>query len=109
MSNNENERGAPGEAAGDGQAAHGYRNEVSWDGGEGGQPYANQGQEEQDPAAAAEVEGGDLGPVAGNNVAQFDAVKGKPGQPAPEPPRLPATGSDHVEEHQGEHHHERDA
>ena len=49
---NENDRKDPGEAEGDGRAAHGYRNEVSWDGGKGRQPYSNQGTEEQGTAAA---------------------------------------------------------
>jgi hypothetical protein len=99
----------PGEAEGDGGAAHGYRNEVSWDGGEGRQPYANQGAQEQDTAAAGEVEGGDLGAVAGHNIEQLEAVRGKPGRPAVEPPQRPQAASDHVEEHEGKNHHERDA
>ena len=33
------------------RAQHGYRNEVSWDGGKGRQPYTNQ-EEELPPAAA---------------------------------------------------------
>lgn len=72
---------SPGEAANDGQARHGPRSEVSWDGGKGRQPYANQGKQEQDPAAAGEVEAGDRGESSGRNLEQLDAVRGKPGAP----------------------------
>jgi hypothetical protein len=77
---------SPGEARGDGQAQHGYRNEVSWDGGKGRQPYTNQGEQEQGPAAGGTFEGGDRGDVSGRNVDQFDEVSGKP-----EPTRGEAT------------------
>lgn len=77
---NENEQATPGEAEGDGRARHGYRNEVSWDGGQGFQPYTNQ-EEELGPAAAREFEGGDAGDVAGRNADQLDAVKRKPERP----------------------------
>ena len=90
---NENESSAPGEgkdpgeAAGDGQAQHGYRNEVSWDGGKGRQPYTNQGDVEQGPDTAREYAGGDAGDVAGRNVEQLEAVKRKPGRTESEVPR----------------------
>lgn len=83
----DNDRKDPGEAAGDGKALHGYRNEVSWDGGEGGQPYTNQGEEELGPATAKEYEAGNAGDAAGRNLEQLDAVKGKPGRPTGEAPR----------------------
>jgi hypothetical protein len=83
---NENQRLGPGEAEGDGRAQHGYRNEVSWDGGKGRQPYTNQ-EEELGPAAAKEFEGGDAGEVAGRNVEQLEEVKRKPERPAGEAPR----------------------
>jgi hypothetical protein len=83
----EEEKKGPGEAAGDGGAAHGYRNEVSWEGGKGRQPYANQGKEEQGPASAGEYEAGNAGARAVRNVEQFDAVKGTPDGPEDEAPR----------------------
>lgn len=69
---------SPGEAAGDGQARHGARTEVNWDGGKGRQPYANQGQEEPGPATGSEVEGGDRGDMSGRNLDQLEQVKRKP-------------------------------
>lgn len=84
---NENERKGPGEAAGDGGAAHGYRNEVSWDDGKGRQPYTNQGEEEQGPASAREYEAGNAGDVAGRNLEQMEQVKRKPERPVGEAPR----------------------
>jgi hypothetical protein len=76
--NNEEPKKGPGEARGDGQAAHGYRNEVSWDGGKGAQPYANQGEVEQGTDAAGEFEGGDRGDASGRNLDQLEEVKRKP-------------------------------
>lgn len=87
MNENSNDRKDPGEAAGDGRAAHGYRNEVSWDQGKGSQPYTNQGSEEQGPAAAGEFVGGDSGDVAGRNSEQSEAVKGTPGRTGTQAPR----------------------
>jgi hypothetical protein len=84
---NQNDTKDPGEAEGDGRAAHGYRNEVSWDGGKGRQPYTNQGAEEQGPASAREYEAGDAGDIAGRNLEQLEAVKKKPDRPASESPR----------------------
>lgn len=90
----QNERKGPGEAAGDsgsgpGQAPgaqHGYRNEVSWDGGKGRQPYTNQ-EQELGPAAAGEFEGGDAGDTAGRNVQDLEEVKRKPDRTEREAPR----------------------
>lgn len=84
---NENDPKAPGEAEGDGRAAHGYRNEVSWDDGKGRQPYTNRGDQEQGPAAAPEVEAGNAGEAAGRNIEQLEAVKRKPERPESEAPR----------------------
>lgn len=64
----------PGEAQGDGQASHGRRTEVTWDGGQGRQPYANQGSEELAPGASQEFEGGDRGDVSGHNLEQLEEV-----------------------------------
>ena len=72
------ERQGPGEAEQDGKAQHGYRSEVSWDGGKGRQPYTNQ-EEELGPAAAGQFEGGNAGDTAGRNLEDLDAVKGTPG------------------------------
>ncbi|HVE55087.1 MAG TPA: hypothetical protein VNB23_17025 [Ramlibacter sp.] len=83
----ENETRDPGEAEGDGKAGHGYRNEVSWDGGKGAQPYSNQGTEEQGPATAKEYEGGDRGDASGRNLDQLEQAKGKPQRPVAESPR----------------------
>ena len=87
MTSNENERKGPGEAHGDGRAQHGYQNEVSWDGGKGGQPYANQGDAEQGPATAKEAEGGNRGDASGRNLEQLEELKRKPDRPVSEAPR----------------------
>lgn len=84
---NDNDRKDPGEAEGDGKARHGYRNEVSWDGGEGRQPYTNQGAEEQGPASAREYEAGNAGDVARRNIEQLEEVKGTPRAPETGTPR----------------------
>lgn len=83
----DNDRKDPGEAAGDGRARHGYRNEVSWDGGKGRQPYANQGSEEQATDAAPEAEGGNRGDASGRNLDQLEDVSGKPDVPGRPSPR----------------------
>lgn len=82
----QNEYKGPGEAEGDGQARHGYRNEVSWDGGKGRQPYTNQ-EEELPPAAAKEFEGGNAGETAGRNAQDLEEVSGKPDRLVRESPR----------------------
>lgn len=74
----EQRKKGPGEAEGDGQARHGYRNEVSWDAGKGRQPYSNQGDAEQEPASAPEFEGGNAGQTAGRNAEQLEQVRRKP-------------------------------
>lgn len=82
MNPHPNERKAPGEAAGDGRALHGDSTEVTWDGGQGRQPYANQGAEEQGPATGTEAEAGNRGERSGRNLEQLEQVKGVP-QTAP--------------------------
>lgn len=77
------DRKGPGEARGDGQARHGSRTEVNWEGGRGSEPYANQGAEEQRPATAGkpvggEFEAGDRGDYSGRNLEQLEEVKKKP-------------------------------
>lgn len=83
----DNDRKDPGEAAGDGRAKHGYRNEVSWDGGKGRQPYANQGSEEQGSAAAPEAEAGNRGDASGRNLDHLEDVAGTPAVPERRSPR----------------------
>jgi hypothetical protein len=63
-----------------GKAEHGVRNEVTWDGGAGRQPYANQGPREADEPNASddEVVEGDRGELSGRNLEQLDEVKKKP-------------------------------
>jgi hypothetical protein len=84
---NENDTKGPASEGENGQASHGYRNEVSWDGGQGRQPYTNQGTEEQGPASAREYEAGDAGEIAGRNVQQLEQVKRKEERPEREAPR----------------------
>jgi len=83
----DNDRKGPANEGEKGHAAHGYRNEVSWEGGSGRQPYTNQGSEEQGPASAREYEAGDAGDVAGRNVEQLEQVKRKEERPEREVPR----------------------
>jgi hypothetical protein len=63
-----------------GKADHGTRNEVSWDGGAGSQPYANQGsQEAEEPNAPDDdVPEGNRGESSGRNLEQLAQVKNKP-------------------------------
>jgi len=60
------------------KAAHGYRNEVSWDKGQGRQPYSNQGEQEQPAPGSAEWAEGDRGSQSGENLKQLEEVKRKP-------------------------------
>lgn len=62
------------------KAEHGASSEVTWDGGAGGQPYANQGaREAQEPSAPDdEVPEGNRGELSGRNQEQLDEVKKKP-------------------------------
>jgi len=83
----ENQRKGPGEAANDGRAQHGYRNEVTWEDGKGRQPYANQGEEEAGPGAAAEVEGGNRGAASGRTLEQVEQLRQDTQPPRREPPR----------------------
>jgi hypothetical protein len=78
MDTNDAKKG-PCEAEGDGHAAHGYRNEVSWDGGKGYQPYTNQEEVANGGTdAMPSVEGGDRGELSGRNLEQLEAAKQKP-------------------------------
>ncbi len=61
------------------RARHGYISEVRWRGGEGRQPYANQGEQEaREPNLGDIFEGGDRGPHAGTNLEQMRQVRQKP-------------------------------
>ncbi len=61
------------------RARHGYRNEVSWRGGAGRQPYTNQEPgAPDDPAAAGEFEQGDRGVHSGVTQEQMERVRGTP-------------------------------
>lgn len=69
----------PGEPI-DGKAEHGAPSEVTWEGGAGRQPYANQGSREaQEPNAPDdEVSEGDRGELSGRNLQQLEQVKKLP-------------------------------
>ena len=58
-----------------GRAQHGYRNEVSWEGGAGRQPYTNQ-EAEIGPATAKEFEGGNTGDVCSAAIPSLRAPLG---------------------------------
>ena len=88
----DNERKGPAAEGEEGRAKHGYRNEVSWDGGKGRQPYANQGEEEQGTDAARETEAGNRGEASGRNLDDLEALKRKPERPESEAPRQDVTG-----------------
>jgi hypothetical protein len=59
-------------------ARHGYRNEVTWEGGSGRQPYSNQAGGKSSPAAAEEVPEGNRAERSGTNQEQLERVKTKP-------------------------------
>jgi hypothetical protein len=60
------------------RARHGPRTEVTWEGGSGRQPYANQGQEETTESDNHEVPEGNRGEESGRNIEQLDKAKGTP-------------------------------
>jgi hypothetical protein len=59
-------------------ARHGPRSEVTWEGGSGRQPYANQGERETTESDNHEVAEGNRGEESGRNIEQLDKVKGTP-------------------------------
>lgn len=60
-------------------AEHGARSEVTWDSGQGRQPYENRQDDAQaTPAAAHETPEGDRGAASGRNLDQLEQVKRKP-------------------------------
>jgi hypothetical protein len=60
------------------KAEHGSQSEVTWDGGEGHQPYANQGAQEAGPSTGSAFAEGDRGDMSGRNLEQLEQVKKKP-------------------------------
>jgi hypothetical protein len=60
------------------KAEHGTPSEVSWNGGTGRQPYANQGPEEAGETGGGEFPAGDRGELSGRNQEQLDQVRKKP-------------------------------
>ena len=61
------------------KAEHGGSTEVTWDDGEGRQPYANQDAEAGGPAGGGdEFEAGDRGELSGRTQEQLDEVTKKP-------------------------------
>ena len=62
-----------------GKAGHGASTEVTWNEGQGRQPYANQGDEEAGPAGGAdEFTAGDRGDLSGRTQEQLEQVKKLP-------------------------------
>lgn len=65
--------------AGKPKAGHGTPSEVSWDEGQGRQPYANQGPEEaEQPGGGDEFPAGDRGELSGRTLEQLEEVRKKP-------------------------------
>ena len=60
------------------RALHGPRSEVTWEGGSGRQPYANQGRQEAAEPAGTEVAEGNRGDRSGRNIDQLDEARRKP-------------------------------
>ena len=61
-----------------GKARHGPRSEVTWEGGSGRQPYANQGSQETTESDNHETAEGNRGNQSGRNLEQLDEVRRKP-------------------------------
>lgn len=61
-----------------GRARHGPRSEVTWGGGSGRQPYANQGPQETTESDNHEVAEGNRGDESGRNLEQLRKSKGTP-------------------------------
>ena len=56
---------------------HGAPSEVTWNGGAGRQPYANQGHEEAGQTGGGEFAEGDRGELSGRNQDQLDQVRNR--------------------------------
>lgn len=61
-----------------GHARHGPRSEVTWEGGSGRQPYANQGPQETTESDNQEVPEGNRGDASGRNLEQLRKSRGTP-------------------------------
>lgn len=62
-----------------GKARHGPRTEVTWEGGSGRQPYANQEVEESgEPNGGNAFAEGDRGEHSGRNLEQLEQARGTP-------------------------------
>lgn len=71
--------GTSGKDADRAKAEHGATSEVTWDGGQGRQPYGNQEEAPQgEPAATHEPAEGDRGAASGRNLEQLEQVRRKP-------------------------------
>ena len=70
----------PGKRPVPGAAQHGPRNEVTWEGGSGRQPYANQGQQEAaEPSPIDdEIVEGNRRERSGRNLQQLEQARRKP-------------------------------
>ena len=65
----------PGQKPAAPKAEHGAPSEVTWNGGAGRQPYANQGHEEAAQTGGGEFAEGDRGELSGRNQDQLDRVR----------------------------------
>ena len=71
--------GSAGKGEEAGKARHGPRNEVTWEGGSGRQPYGNQGDEEAaEPDGGTDVAEGNRGEHSGRNLEQLEEARRKP-------------------------------
>ena len=69
----------PGKGPEAGQARHGPRTEVNWEGGSGRQPYGNQGHEEAaEPNGGDDVAEGNRGERSGRNLDQLEEARRVP-------------------------------
>ena len=70
---------SPGKGPEEGKAEHGAPSEVTWGGGAGRQPYANQeAGEAAEPGGGDEFSEGDRSELSGRNLEQLEQVKKKP-------------------------------
>ncbi len=70
---------APGKSPEEGKALHGVPSEVTWNGGAGRQPYANQGEQEGgEPRGGDEFAEGNRGELSGRNLEQLEQARKKP-------------------------------
>lgn len=60
------------------KALHGGQSEVTWDSGQGRQPYANQGTEEIGAATGTSYEAGNRGALSGRTQEQLAKAKADP-------------------------------